>query len=547
MATEGVSFHDLSAGGQVGALIREKDWSATSLGPFSSWPRSLRNYLSMIVELPTAAIIFWGPDQIQLYNDGYSVIMGPRHPKHLGSTFRECWPEAYDSIYPWMQRVLEKGETVEVNRTLVPLTRFGFTEESYFTFSFSPLRDDAGKIAGILQLVTEVTGELLAERRATALRELSHQTADAKTSTDALRLAAAVLSKYTADLPFCLFYVVDSLDQTRLTLAAATGGGLGGLPQGPQSISEVARAARERTLIPVEDLPTPAFAAPVFAADQQTVVAVLVAGISPRLRFDVPYRGFLELVCVQLATLMTAARAYTALAEVEHANQELEAFSYSVSHDLRAPLRAIDGFSKAFMQDFGGTLNDQGRGYLERVRSATQRMAQLIEDLLGLSRITRAPLRRQSVNVTALGRKILGELREREPQRRVESIVAEDLVATADARLLAVVLENLLGNAWKFTAKQPVARVEVGRDERDGGAFFVRDNGAGFDLKSAAKLFTPFQRFHAETEFEGTGIGLATVQRIVARHGGRIWAEASSGHGAAFFFTLGEHAPLSPA
>ena len=306
----------------------------------------------------------------------------------------------------------------------------------------------------------------------------------------------------------------------------------------------MARSARERTLIPVEDLPTPAFAAPVFAADRQTVVAVLVAGISPRLRFDVPYRGFLELVCVQLATLMTAARAYTALAEVEHANQELEAFSYSVSHDLRAPLRAIDGFSQAFMQDYGGTLNDQGRGYLERVRSGTLRMAHLIEDLLGLSRITRAPLRRQSVNVTAMGRKILGELSERDPQRRVQAIVAEDLVATADARLLAVVLENLLGNAWKFTAKQPVARVEVGRDERDGGggggAFFVRDNGAGFDLKDAAKLFTPFQRLHAETEFAGTGIGLATVQRIVARHGGRIWAEASSGHGAAFFFTLGE-------
>jgi signal transduction histidine kinase len=489
----------------------------------------------MIFELPTAAIIFWGPDQIQLYNDGYSVIMGPRHPKHLGSTFRECWPEAYDSIYPWMQRVLEKGETVEVNRTLVPLTRFGFTEESYFTFSFSPLRDDAGKIAGILQLVTEVTGELLAERRATALRELSHQTADAKTSTDALRLAAAVLSKYAADLPFCLFYLVDSLDQTRWTLAASSGP-----PQSPQSIAAVPRAARERTLIPVEDLPTPAFAAPVFAADQQTVVAVLVAGISPRLRFDVPYRGFLELVCVQLATLLTAARAYTALAEVEHANKELEAFSYSVSHDLRAPLRAIDGFSKAFMQDYGGTLNDQGRGYLERVRSGTQRMAQLIEDLLGLSSITRAPLRRQSVNVTEMGRKILRELKERDPQRRVESIVAEDLVATADPRLLAVVLENLLGNAWKFTAKQPAARIEVGWDVRDGGAFFVRDNGAGFDQKYAAKLFTPFQRLHADTEFEGTGVGLATVQRIVARHGGRIWAEASSGHGAAFFFTLGE-------
>jgi signal transduction histidine kinase len=542
MATEGVSFHDLSAGGQVGDLIRRKDWSATSLGALSSWPRSLKNHLSMIFELPTAAIIFWGPEQIQLYNDGYAVIMGPRHPKHLGSTFRECWPEAYDSIIPWMRRVLQDGETVEVNRTLVPLTRHGFTEESYFTFSFSPLRDDAGKIAGILQLVTEVTGELLAERRATALRELSAQTPDAKTSADALRLAAAVLGKYAADFPFCLFYVVDSADQTRVTLAAATG-----LPQGLQSIAEVARAARERTLIPVEGLPATAFAAPVFAADQQTVVAVFVAGISPRLRFDAAYHDFLELVCDQLATLMTAARAFSALAEVEHANTELEAFSYSVSHDLRAPLRAIDGFSKALVDDYSGTLDEQGRGYLQRVRAATQRMAQLIEDLLGLSRLTRAPLRKERVDVSALSRKILAELSEREPQRRVEAIVAEDLVTSADARLLTVVLENLLGNAWKFTAKQPAARIEVGRDGGGSGAFFVRDNGAGFDLTYAEKLFTPFQRFHAETEFQGTGIGLATVKRVIARHGGRIWAESSPGHGAAFFFTLDEHAPLSPA
>jgi signal transduction histidine kinase len=535
MAREGVSFHDFSAGGQCGPLIRQKDWSATALGPLDQWPRSLKNYLSLIFELPTAAIIFWGPEQIQIYNDGYAVIMGPRHPRHLGSTFRECWPEAYDSIIPWMQRVLEKGETVEVNRTLVPLTRHGFIEESYFTFSFSPLRDDAGKIAGILQLVTEVTGELLAERRATALRELSTQTPDARTSTDALRLAAAVLSKYAADFPFCLFYLVDPLDESRLSLAASTGS-----PGNPPSIEAVEHAARERTLVPLEGLSTPACAAPVFAADQQTVVAVLVAGISPRLRFDDPYRNFLELVCDQLATLMTAARAFTALAEVEHANKELEAFSYSVSHDLRAPLRAIDGFSKALLDDYAGTLDAQGRGYLDRVRAATQRMAQLIEDLLGFSRITRAPLRRERVDVTAMGRKILAELGEREPQRRVEPIVAEGLVTTADPRLLAVVLENLLGNAWKFTAKQPAARIELGSDGGGGAALFVRDNGAGFDPKYAAKLFTPFQRLHAETEFQGTGIGLATVQRIVARHGGRIWAEASPGHGATFSFTLGE-------
>ena len=530
MAREGVSFHDFSAGGQCGDLIRRKDWGATALGPFDAWPRSLKNYLSLIFELPTAAIIFWGPEQIQIYNDGYAVIMGPRHPRHMGSTFRECWPEAYDSIIPWMRRVLENGETVEVNRTLVPLTRFGFTEESYFTFSFSPLRDDAGKIAGILQLVTEVTGELLAERRATALRELSNQTPDAKTSTDALRLAAAVLGRYAADLPFCLLYAVDSGDVTKLTLAAAAG-----VAEDPPPIPELERAVRERSLIPVSHLQNPAFAAPVFAADQQTVVAVMVAGVSPQLRFDAPYRAFLELVCDQLATLMTAARAFTALAKLEDANKELEAFSYSVSHDLRAPLRAIDGFSKALIEDYGAALNEEGRGYLERVRAGTLRMAQLIEDLLGLSRIGRAPLRRERVDVTAIGRKILADLSEHDPERRVEAIVADGLAATADSRLVTVVLENLLGNAWKFTSKQPAARIEVGKND---GAFFVRDNGAGFDLKYADKLFTPFQRMHADTEFPGTGIGLATVKRVVARHGGRIWAESSPGQGAAFFFTL---------
>src|SRR5262249_10540688 len=227
--------------------------------------------------------------------------------------------------------------------------------------------------------------------------------------------------------------------------------------------------------------------------------------------------------------------------ELERANQELEAFSYSVSHDLRAPLRAIDGFSKALHTEYSSHLDEQGRHYLKRVRSATQRMAQLIDDLLGLSRITRVAMSRERVDLTDLARKILGEVAAREPQRKFESVVAEDLVAQADPRLVAVLLENLMGNAWKFTSKQPLSRIEVGQQEREGEAvFFVRDNGAGFNMKYAKKLFTPFQRLHSQDEFEGTGIGLATVQRIVARHGGRVWAEASPGQGAAFFFTLGQ-------
>lgn len=226
--------------------------------------------------------------------------------------------------------------------------------------------------------------------------------------------------------------------------------------------------------------------------------------------------------------------------ELERANGELEAFSYSVSHDLRAPLRAIDGFSQALLSEHSSQLDEQGRHYLDRVRSATQRMAQLIDDLLSLARISRAPLSRTRVDMTDMARTILLELGEQEPERQVETRLADGLIVDADSRLLRVMLENLLGNAWKYTAKQSAARIEVGRVDGTGETgFWVRDNGAGFSMEYAGKLFAPFQRLHSEREFQGTGIGLATVQRIVSRHGGRIWAEASPGRGATFFFTLG--------
>jgi signal transduction histidine kinase len=939
----------------------------------------------MIFELPTAAIIFWGADQVQLYNDGYAVIMGPRHPRYLGGTFRECWPEAYETIHPWMKRVLENGETVAVNRTLVPLTRHGFTEEAYFTFSFSPLRDDDGEIAGILQIVTEVTDAVLGKRRTASLHELSNQIALAGTTEDATRLAAAVLERFSADIPFFLIYMADPLHHERFALAEKTVSvhGLEPFPaefdlrlDGASAIPELSRAAREREVTSIENLatrftglsaetwpepPRLAVASPIMAADQQNVIAILVVGISPRLAYASSYRDFLRLVSAQLSTLMSAARArdderkrVEALAEIdrakteffgnvshefrtpltlilgpledalrdrskvlggdeleamhrnalrllrlvntlldfarieanrlapafeptdlplltaglagsfqslvesaglklrvecppitehvfvdraqwekivlnlvsnafkftfegeirvrlqeseglihlsvsdtgmgipaeelpkiferfhrvkgtrgrsfegtgiglalvqelakqhggsvrvestvgkgttftvsipkrsdhrpaehaaaslsnlptsgassyvleaaqwdvadpmpaqaidvgssidptpgstdaaprarilvaddnadmraylvrllspkwsvetaedgqaafdsacrnlpdlilsdimmprmdgvallralranprtrtvpivllsarageeavvggfetgaddylvkpfaarellarvqmhldmarlrqkwaeelERANKELESFSYSVSHDLRAPLRAVDGFSKALVEEYGEKLDDEGRRYLGRVRSATQRMAQLIDDLLNLARIARAPIVREDVDVSGLVARILADLQEREPERSVETSVAPGMVVRADARLLSVLFENLLGNAWKFTAKRSVARIEVGEERRDDARIlFVRDNGAGFDMTYAARLFAPFQRLHAESDFPGTGIGLATVQRVVSRHGGRIWSEGAPDQGATFRFTLG--------
>jgi len=243
--------------------------------------------------------------------------------------------------------------------------------------------------------------------------------------------------------------------------------------------------------------------------------------------------------------------------QLEAANKELTSFSYSVSHDLRSPLRGIDGFSLALEEDYADKFDDLGRSHLARVRAAARRMGELIDDLLKLSQITRAELHLQPVDLSALARIVADELQRREPQRQVEWAIADGLTAEGDPQLLRVALENLFGNAWKFTGKRPSARIEFGtiaagatrlndsKAEMDQSlltpaatVFFIRDNGAGFDMAHASKLFGAFQRLHSRAEFEGTGIGLATVQRIIHRHGGRVWAEGEVDKGAAFFFSL---------
>ncbi len=265
---------------------------------------------------------------------------------------------------------------------------------------------------------------------------------------------------------------------------------------------------------------------------------------------DISERKRAEAAILQLnAELEERVRDRTA--ELEAANRELEAFSYSVSHDLRAPLRSIDGFSHILQEDYRDQLDADGRDCLNRIGAATQHMGQLIDDLLNLSRVTRAELRRERVDLSALARAVGAELQARFPERTVELAVADNLVVVGDQPLLRVALENLLGNAWKFTAKRDRARIELDAERQNGQTdFLVRDNGAGFDMKFADKMFGAFQRLHSTAEFPGTGIGLATVQRIVRRHGGRIWARGEVNHGATFFFNLGPNTrtahPFSP-
>ncbi len=226
-------------------------------------------------------------------------------------------------------------------------------------------------------------------------------------------------------------------------------------------------------------------------------------------------------------------------AELEVVNKELESFSYSVSHDLRAPLRAIDGFSRALLEDYAEQIDEVGQNYLARLCAASQNMAQLIDDLLNLSRVTRSEIRFESVNLSNLAREIAKKLRDSQPKRLVKFSIEEKVIVMGDERLLRIALQNLFDNAWKFTSKRAQAAIAFGQIRQgEKTEYFVRDDGAGFDMAYADKLFGVFQRLHSAKEFDGTGIGLATVQRIVHRHGGYIRAEAKVGEGAAFYFTL---------
>jgi DNA-binding response OmpR family regulator len=249
-------------------------------------------------------------------------------------------------------------------------------------------------------------------------------------------------------------------------------------------------------------------------------------------------RAELEAVEAQTARKIAEARA-ALVEELEMKNRELEAFSYSVAHDLRAPLRSIDGFSQALLEDCGDRLDEAGKQHLRYVRESAQGMAVLIDGMLSLARVARSEMRREAVDLTGLVRDIFAQLQKMSPARSISVIAAEDLSVEGDPRLLRVMLENLIGNAWKFTTKCAAPKIEFGIVAGSAPrTYFVADNGAGFDMTYANKLFGVFQRLHSVNEFEGTGIGLATVQRIVSRHGGRVWAESEVGRGATFYFTL---------
>jgi signal transduction histidine kinase len=1007
----------LVGGGEMGKLIRSMDWSKSPLGPIESWPQSLRTTVGLCLASNFPIALVWGPDHVQIYNDGYWPICGAKHPVSMGQDFTVCWAAPWPVIGDAFDRAVA-GETSFLEDQRMFLDRNGYLEETCFTFSFSPIRDESGGVGGLFHPVTETTSRMLSERRVRSLRDLASSAGKAQTMEEACTLAAQTLAAYEFDLPFALFYLFDDAGrEARLIARCGLQPGTIASPEkisldpaGSDSVWPLGQLARSSQPIHCKDLarrlnqfptgPYPesvkeALVLPILPPGCARPVGALIAGISSRLALNDTYRAFFDLVVTHVTAAVANARAYqeerkraealaeidraktaffsnvshefrtpltlmlgpledeiaeatdplpiarrerlqtahrnslrllklvntlldfsrieagrvqatyeptdlavytaelasvfrsaiekagitltidcpplpemvhvdrdmwekivlnllsnalkhtfqggisvklawrdgfaelhvsdtgigipklalphvferfhrvkdaksrthegtgiglalvqeltalhggsvsvasvenrgstftvsiktgtdhlasdrigsrnhlastathadayveealhwlsnspsgvapastatetavanlnptthtnpspvtasgtaqtaqnsgaatrarilwaddnadmrdyvrrllasrydvvavpdglTAIAhafdnppdliltdvmmpgldgfgllaalrkdqrthtipvillsarageessveglnagaddylakpfsakellarvrthlelarlrrqwatELEQANKELEAFSYSVSHDLRAPLRGIDGFSKALLENYGERLDDQGRRYVERVRAGAHKMSRLIDDMLNLSRIGRSPLRKVPVDLSAIAREVVADLREKDSARTVTIDIPDGISVVGDTALINIVLVNLLGNAWKFTAKQRDARIALEfrrvaatKNAATETVFAVSDNGAGFDMAYAAKLFMPFHRLHRDSEFEGTGIGLATVHRLIARHGGRIWADSSPGKGATFFFTLGANA-----
>ncbi len=557
-------FAFLAGGGAMGGLIRSMEWASTPLGPIDSWPQSLRTTVNICLASDLPICVIWGPGLVQVYNDGYRVICGGKHPRSMGQNFPDCWKEAWPVIGEAHDLALT-GDTAFLETQRIFLERHGFLEECFFTFSFSPIREEAGLVGGLFHPVIEMTTKMLGERRTRALRDLAARTSQAKSAHEALALAAQTLADFDLDLPFVQLYALDSSGHL-VSLVGSTG--ISAAEVGRSSpvewdatnhcvwpIDEVLRSGatvqvgdvRERLdhapCGPYDESPTTALALPIIPPGAKRPTAVLVAGVSSRLPLNDSYRSFYDLVASAVTTAVANGHAYDeerrraeSLAELDRAKT---AFFSNISHEFRTPLTLMLGPVEDLLADRDSELTAAVAGQLEVVNRNGRRLLRLVNSLLEFSRIEagRELAAFEPTDLAALTCELAGVFRstiERVGLTLTVDCPPLEQAVFVDRDMWEKIVLNLLSNAFKFTFAGEIA-VFV-RRSGDHVELVIRDTGTGVPAAEIPRLFERFHRVENARgrTHEGSGIGLALVQELLKLHGGSISAESSFGVGTTF-------------
>jgi PAS domain S-box-containing protein len=557
----------LAGGGRMGELMRSINWSRTALGPVERWPQSLRTSVSTCLNSRFPILVWWGPELVMLYNDAYSLILGAKHPKSMGARGREVWPEIWPIIGPMLEGVLHRGEATWSENTMLPVVRQGFSEETYFTFSYSPIRDETGGIGGVFTAVYETTGQVLSERRLRTLQALPARTGEARSVDEVCALAAGVLEEDLADLPFARLYLVDD-EGREARLAASTGlpPEVTGSPPRvgvgtPDAwfIQDVLRTGRpvlmedlrQRFSLPLalgsSAAPRAALVLPLVRPGALAAVGVLVAGLSPHLVLDEKYRSFLELVAGQVTTAIGNVRALQEARERAEALAELDraktAFFSNVSHEFRTPLTLMLGPVEDSLADTRHPLSPAQRERQVLVHRNGLRLMRLVNALLDFSRIEagRVQATYEPTDLSTLTRDLASAFRSAVEKAALELTVdcpPLDAPVWVDWSMWEKVVLNLVSNAFKFTLqggihvslRQHGPRVELA----------VRDTGVGIPEAELPHIFERFHRVEGTRgrTIEGSGIGLALVHELAKLHGGQVRVESVLGRGSTFTVSI---------
>ncbi|RKH57453.1 ATP-binding response regulator [Corallococcus llansteffanensis] len=544
--------------GEMAVRMRELDWSRTPFGPVSRWPQSLRTAVSVMLASPEPALIYWGRELLVLYNDSARFMLGTKHPGGLGVSFKVVFQESWPILGPMLERVLDTGEAVHNENLLVPLVRFGFLEDCYFTFAFIPTRDESHDVGGIFIRVTDTTAQVLGARRLALVRELSLRTALCETVAAVFRSAEAVLGQATTDLPFCLLY---ELRGARAQLVARTG--LGPAPAAGDDLEEgrtwpladVARSRREQLVEHLPDgfatpaggqsapPPTRALVLPLSDAVEEESRLVLVVGLNPRIALDDDTSSFLRLLARQLATSIESTRALEEktrrAAQLAELDRQKTQFFSNVSHELRTPLTLMLGPLEDALTDAHAPLPGPQHQRVALVQRGAVRLLKLVNQLLEFTRLEtgRTEARFQPVDLSRLTQELVGHFESAAHRAGLTLSVDSPPLGEplwVDPEAWERIVFNLLSNAFKFTLEGGLG-VRL-RLEGDAGVLSVRDTGTGIPAEALPHLFQRFYRVAGAQgrSFEGSGIGLSLVQELVKLHGGSVEVWSRPGEGSEF-------------